>query len=105
MKMFGALVDSEWPAVDEKALQQEFVDITIQINGKSRGRIKIPASASDDQVLKIAQDSKDFKKYCQDKYILMTNIVPNRLNNIFVKILESLVFYTSFLYLLAFNLR
>ena len=42
MKMFGELVDSEWPEVDEKALQQDFVDITIQINGKSRGRIKIP---------------------------------------------------------------
>ena len=36
------LVDSEWPLVDKKALQQDFVDITIQINGKSRGRIRIP---------------------------------------------------------------
>ena len=61
-------------------------NITIQINGKSRGRIKIPASASDDQVLKIAQDSKEFKKYCQDKDILRTIIVPNRLINIVIKI-------------------
>ena len=80
------LVDSEWPVVDEKALQQESVDITIQINGKSRGRIKIPSSASDEQILKIAQDSKEYKKYCQAKDILRTIIVPNRLINIVVKI-------------------
>ena len=83
--LFGALVDSEWPIVDEKALQQDFVDITIQINGKSRGRIKIPSSASDEQVLKIAQDSKEYQKYCQTKDILRTIIVPNRLINIVVK--------------------
>ena len=83
---FGALVDSEWPTVDEKALQQDFVDITIQINGKSRGRLRIPSSASDEQVLKIAQDSKEYQKYCQTKDILRTIIVPNRLINIVLKI-------------------
>ena len=82
---FGALVDSEWPIVDEKALQQDFVDITIQINGKSRGRIKIPSSASDEQVLKIAQESKEYQKYCQTKDIRRTIIVPNRLINIVLK--------------------
>ena len=84
--IFGALVDSDWPTVDQKALQQDFVDITIQINGKSRGRIKIPSSASDEQVLKIAQDSKEYQKYCQTKDILRTIIVPNRLINIVLKI-------------------
>ena len=82
---FGALVDSEWPIVDKKALQQDFVDITIQINGKSRGRIKIPSSASDEQVLKIAQESKEYQKYCQTKDIRRTIIVPNRLINIVLK--------------------
>ena len=82
---FGALVDSEWPTVDEEALKQDFVDITIQINGKSRGRIKIPSSASDEQVLKIAQESKEYQKYCQTKDIRRTIIVPNRLINIVLK--------------------
>ena len=84
--VFGALVDSEWPTVDEKALHQDFVDITIQINGKSRGRIKIPSSASDEQVIKIAQESKEYQKYCQNKDILRHIIVPNRLINIVLKI-------------------
>ena len=60
-------------------------EITIQINGKSRGRIKIPFSASDTQILKIAENSNEFQKYCQNKVILRTIIVPNRLINIVVK--------------------
>ncbi|MDA9690214.1 class I tRNA ligase family protein, partial [Betaproteobacteria bacterium] len=84
--VFGTLVDSEWPIVDEKALQQDYVDITIQINGKSRGRIKIPSSASEEQVLKIAQESKEYQRYCQTKEILRTIVVPNRLINIVLKI-------------------
>ena len=83
--LFGPLIDSEWPIVDQTALRQDFVEITIQINGKSRGRIKIPFSASDTQILKIAENSNEFQKYCQNKVILRTIIVPNRLINIVVK--------------------
>ena len=72
--------------MDEKALQQDFVDITIQINGKSRGRIRIPSSASDEQVVKVAQESKEYQKYCQNKDVLRNIIVPNRLINIVLKI-------------------
>src|ERR1019366_140330 len=41
---FGSLLDAPWPAVDEGALVQAEVELMLQINGKLRGSIKVPAA-------------------------------------------------------------
>ncbi len=41
----GDLLDAPWPAVDEGALKQDEIEVVVQVNGKLRGRITIPATA------------------------------------------------------------
>jgi leucyl-tRNA synthetase len=45
-KSFGPLLDAPWPSVDEAALVQTELTLMLQINGKLRGDIKVPADAS-----------------------------------------------------------
>ncbi|HVS77491.1 MAG TPA: leucine--tRNA ligase [Steroidobacteraceae bacterium] len=42
-----AVVDEPWPAVDESALTQESVEFVVQVNGKLRGRVRVPAGADE----------------------------------------------------------
>ena len=41
----GPLLDAPWPAVDERALVQDEIELMLQINGKLRGSISVPATA------------------------------------------------------------
>ena len=45
----GDLLDAPWPAVDETALKQDEIEVVVQVNGKLRGRITIPADADEDR--------------------------------------------------------
>ena len=44
--MLGDLLDAPWPQVDESALQQDEIELVLQINGKLRGAIRVPAGAA-----------------------------------------------------------
>src|SRR5690606_32282625 len=46
----GAIIDAQWPRVDESALVQDNLTLVVQVNGKLRGQIDVPASASREQV-------------------------------------------------------
>jgi leucyl-tRNA synthetase len=41
----GELIDAPWPAVDEAALVQDEIELVLQVNGKLRGAIRVPAAA------------------------------------------------------------
>ena len=42
------------PSVDEAALKQDSIEIVVQVNGKLRGRVSVPAAAAEDRVREIA---------------------------------------------------
>ena len=42
-KAFGDLLDAPWPQVDETALEQDQIELMLQVNGKLRGAIRVPA--------------------------------------------------------------
>ncbi len=46
-----------WPGYDEAAMKESTVEIVLQVNGKVRGRISIPADADKDSVLGIAKET------------------------------------------------
>ena len=43
----GEIIDASWPQVDEAALAQDEMELVVQVNGKVRGSIRVPAHADD----------------------------------------------------------
>jgi leucyl-tRNA synthetase len=80
----GELLDAPWPAVDDKALQQDEIELMLQINGKLRGSILVPAAASKEAIEKIALANEAFVKQAAGAVAKKVVVVPGRLVNIVV---------------------
>ena len=73
-----------WPVWDEEAMKQDEVEIAIQINGKIRGRIMVPADLKKEDA-DVLRDNEAVKEAIGDKQIMKFIFVPGRLLNIVVK--------------------
>lgn len=71
-----------WPTYDEKEMAVSEVEIAIQINGKVRGRIMIPADLNREQAEETLPNNPDVKALVGDKTIRKIVFVPGRLLNI-----------------------
>jgi leucyl-tRNA synthetase len=78
----GDLLDAPWPKVDEGALKQDEVELVLQVNGKMRGSILVPAGADKAQIEKIALASEAFQKFAGGASAKKVIVVPGRLVNI-----------------------
>ncbi|OYZ33980.1 MAG: leucine--tRNA ligase, partial [Polynucleobacter sp. 16-46-70] len=81
-KSFGLLLDAPWPAVDETALVQTELTIMLQINGKLRGEIRVPADASKEQIEALALQSEPAIRSLNGAIPKKVIVVPGRLINI-----------------------
>jgi leucyl-tRNA synthetase len=81
-KSFGSLLDAPWPIVDESALVQTEITLMLQINGKLRGEIKVPADASKEQIEELALQSEPALKALNGDSPKKVIVVPGRLINI-----------------------
>lgn len=79
------LVYEPWPTFDEKAAEDTEVEIAIQINGKVRARITVPADAPEKEVAAEALSNEAVKKYTDGKKIVKQIYVAGRLISIVVK--------------------
>jgi len=80
----GDLLDAPWPTVDEAALVQDEIELMLQVNGKLRGAIKVPAAADQAAIEAVALASEDFAKFSEGKAPKKVIIVPGRLVNLVV---------------------
>jgi len=80
----GDLLDASWPTVDEAALVQDEIELMLQVNGKLRGAIKVPAAADKAAIEAVALASEDFAKFSEGKAPKKVIIVPGRLVNLVV---------------------
>ncbi len=81
---FGDLLDAPWPKVDPKALEQDEVELMLQVNGKLRGAILVPAGASKDAIEAAALASDAFIKAANGAAPKKVIVVPGRLVNVVV---------------------
>ncbi|MDH3614808.1 MAG: leucine--tRNA ligase [Gammaproteobacteria bacterium] len=79
-----ALIDVPWPQTDARALEKDLVEIVVQVNGKLRGRISVPADADNDTVGAQALADPNVRRFVADKEVRKTIVVPGRLVNIVV---------------------
>jgi leucyl-tRNA synthetase len=80
----NALIHERWWAPDPEALVQDTIEISVQVNGKMRARVKIPANATQDQAVQIALADPNVQKYVDGKPIRKAIYVPGKLVNIVV---------------------
>jgi leucyl-tRNA synthetase len=80
--VLGELLDAPWPRVDESALQQDEVELMLQINGKLRGAILVPAGAAKEAIEAIAVASEPVR--AQGAAVKRVIVVPGRLVNVVV---------------------
>ncbi|MBH9578353.1 leucine--tRNA ligase [Inhella proteolytica] len=78
----GDLLDAPWPKVDEAALVQDEIELMLQVGGKLRGSIKVPAGADKAAIEAAALASEDFLKFSNGAAPKKIVIVPGRLVNL-----------------------
>ncbi len=74
-----------WPSYDESLAKDDFVELVIQINGKVRDRVTLPADASEDAVKSAVRASEKIAVALEGVQIVREIYVPGRLMNIVVK--------------------
>ena len=79
-----AVIDAPWPKPDAAALVKDVIEMGVQVNGKLRGRIAVPATASDAQIRDLALADEGVQKHIAGKPIKKVIIVPGKLVNIVV---------------------
>ena len=80
----GELLDAPWPLVDESALVQDELELVLQINGKLRGSVTVPASADKAAIEAAALASEAFIKQANGATPKKVVVVPGRLVNIVI---------------------
>jgi leucyl-tRNA synthetase len=78
------LLDQPWPSVDANALVQDSIQIVVQVNGKLRGHLNVPASASREQIEAFALADDTVQKFVNGQTPKKVVVVPGRLVNVVV---------------------
>jgi leucyl-tRNA synthetase len=78
------ILDAPWPKLDEHALVSDEVLYVIQINGKLRGKVSVPADADKAAIEKAALANPDAVRFMEGKPVRKLIVVPNKLVNIVV---------------------
>jgi leucyl-tRNA synthetase len=78
------LLDAGWPAVDESALVQDEIELVLQVLGKTRGSVRVPASADKAAIEAIALASPEAVRWMEGKPAKKVVVVPGRLVNVVV---------------------
>ena len=81
---FGSLLDAPWPEVDPAALAQDEIELVLQINGKLRGKITVPASADRAAIEAAAKAAPEVAKHAAGAPVKKVVVVPGRLVNVVV---------------------
>jgi leucyl-tRNA synthetase len=73
-----------WPVFDPKYVEESVIELPIQINGRVRGRVAVPANADNKEVEQVALADPKVKKYLEGSSIRKVIVVPKKLINIVV---------------------
>jgi leucyl-tRNA synthetase len=74
-----------WPAVDEAALKQDSIEYVVQVNGKVRGKVQVPADADQAAIQAAALANDNVQRFVGDATVRKVIVVPNKLVNVVAK--------------------
>jgi len=79
-----AVVHAIWPQADAEAMKAEEIELVVQVNGKLRGRVLVPASASKEELEAFAMSDANVQRHLEGQTIKKIVVVPGRLINVVV---------------------
>ena len=81
---WGDLLDAPWPEPDPAALVQDEIELVLQVNGKLRGKLVVPAQADRAAIEAAARASPEVAKHAAGAAVKKVVVVPGRLVNVVV---------------------
>jgi leucyl-tRNA synthetase len=81
----GFLLTTKWPVADRALMQEDTIVIAVQVNGKLRGQVEVPAPAEESRVLEAVFASERIQQWIAGKDIVKRIYVPGKLVNVVVR--------------------
>ncbi|MBD2858729.1 leucine--tRNA ligase [Spongiibacter sp. KMU-158] len=78
----NAIIDAHWPSTDEAALVRNTIEMAVQVNGKVRAKIQVPAEADAETIKAMAKAQENVQKFLEGVTIRKEIVVPQKLVNI-----------------------
>lgn len=74
----SSAIAQPWPTFNQEALQYDTVELVVQVNGKVRGTVTIPADLTEEEVKAAALNSEIGKRFLKSKEIIKVVVAPTR---------------------------
>lgn len=81
----GTIAGGKWPEYEEAKTIDAEVEVVVQINGKTRDKLKVPVGKSKEDLEKFALESEKIKNLTEGKQVVKSIVVPDKLVNLVVK--------------------
>jgi leucyl-tRNA synthetase len=81
----GMATTQPWPSYDETKIKNETVEIAIQINGKFRGTVTVPAGSDQDATVRAVMENQKIQKVLQTGTVVKTIYVKDKLVNLIIR--------------------
>lgn len=78
------LADTDWPTWDEGALKVDAIEMPVQVNGKLRGKVRVPVDADNAAIEQLAKQDENVAEHLAGKTIRKVIVVPKKLINLVV---------------------
>jgi leucyl-tRNA synthetase len=78
------LWESPWPEADPALLEETTFELVVQVNGRVRDRLQVPADLSEDELVALAKDSPKVRAHMDGGEVRQTIVVPRKLVNLVV---------------------
>ena len=80
----GSLAYAAWPTADPAYLRADVIEVPVQVNGKVRGRIQVPAEAGESEVIDIARADQNVSRHLEGQTVKRAIYVRGRIVNFVV---------------------
>ncbi|HEX7382201.1 MAG TPA: class I tRNA ligase family protein, partial [Nevskiaceae bacterium] len=80
----GAVIDAPWPTLDQRAREAQMITVVVQVNGKLRGRLELPAMVGEREAAAAALADPGVARYTEGRVVRKTVYVPGRVLNLVV---------------------
>jgi leucyl-tRNA synthetase len=76
------ILNAPWPGVDDNALTRDSIEMVVQVNGKVRAKMEVPADANKDAIEAQARSQQNVSRFLQGLSVSKVIVVPGKLVNI-----------------------
>jgi len=80
----GRLWEAPWPVADPALLELDTVEVVVQVNGKLRDRLQVPAEIGEEELVALARASERVEAHLNGGEPRKTIVVPRKLVNFVV---------------------